>query len=187
MGRLVRRDQGFEAQLEQRSVLGRSRAADLRLDDARVSGEHPVIVWSIEGWMLRDPGSRNGTFVDGERVPSGVALLLREGAVVGFGRSDGLEFVGGEEPAPVITSGGRTHPIEIKWRPRKRRDPLVPAVVRAVDEALRGHDAEAAIEREFPDQAALGKQPQRVVQRGLRDPGAAQIQGLVAAYHPLTK
>ncbi|MEQ8841740.1 MAG: ATP-dependent helicase HrpB [Acidimicrobiales bacterium] len=45
------------------------------------------------------------------------------------------------EPAPVVASAGRTHPIEIKWRPRRRRrDPLVPAVVRAVDEALRGHD-----------------------------------------------
>ena len=41
-------------------------------------------------------------------------------------------------PAPVITSAGRTHPIEVRWRPRKRRDPLVPAIVRAVDEALTG-------------------------------------------------
>jgi ATP-dependent helicase HrpB len=49
-------------------------------------------------------------------------------------------LLGTGEPAPVISSPGRTHPIEIKWRPRKRRDPLVPAVVRAVDEALRGHD-----------------------------------------------
>lgn len=47
----------------------------------------------------------------------------------------------GTEPAPVITSAGRTHPIEIKWRPRRRkRDPLVPAVVRSVQEALRGPD-----------------------------------------------
>ncbi len=49
-------------------------------------------------------------------------------------------LLGTGEPAPVISSAGRTHPIEVKWRPRKRRDPLVPAVVRAVDEALRGHD-----------------------------------------------
>ena len=49
-------------------------------------------------------------------------------------------LLGTGEPAPIITSAGRTHPIEVKWRPRKRRDPLVPAVVRAVDEALRGHD-----------------------------------------------
>ncbi|MEM9464500.1 MAG: ATP-dependent helicase HrpB [Actinomycetota bacterium] len=40
--------------------------------------------------------------------------------------------------APVVTSPGRTYPIEIVWRPKKRRDPLAPAVVRAVQEALRG-------------------------------------------------
>ncbi len=50
-------------------------------------------------------------------------------------------LLGGDgEDAPVVTSAGRTFPIEVKWRPRKRRDPLVPAVVRAVGEALRGHD-----------------------------------------------
>ena len=50
------------------------------------------------------------------------------------------ELLGTGEPAPIITSAGRTHPIEIKWRPRKRRDPLIPAVARSVEEALRGHD-----------------------------------------------
>ncbi len=43
-------------------------------------------------------------------------------------------------PAPIITSPGRTHPIEVIWRPKKKRDPLVPAVVRAVNEALRAPD-----------------------------------------------
>ncbi len=41
------------------------------------------------------------------------------------------------DPAPTVSSPGRTHPIEIFWRPKKRRDPLVPAVVHSVREALR--------------------------------------------------
>lgn len=44
----------------------------------------------------------------------------------------------GDAPAPVITSAGRTFPVDIVWRPRKRRSPLVPAVVKTVTEALRG-------------------------------------------------
>jgi len=40
------------------------------------------------------------------------------------------------EPAPVISAPGRSHPVEIRWRPRRRRDPLVPKVVRGVWEAL---------------------------------------------------
>ncbi|MEM7139917.1 MAG: ATP-dependent helicase HrpB [Actinomycetota bacterium] len=50
-------------------------------------------------------------------------------------------LLGGDgEPAPIVTSVGRTFPIEVQWRPRKRRDPLAPAVVRATTEALRGPD-----------------------------------------------
>ena len=42
------------------------------------------------------------------------------------------------DDAPVVSSAGRTYPIELVWRPKKRREPLAPAVVRAVREALRG-------------------------------------------------
>lgn len=40
--------------------------------------------------------------------------------------------------APVVAAPGRSFPVEIVWRPRKKRDPLTPAVVRAVREGLRG-------------------------------------------------
>ena len=47
------------------------------------------------------------------------------------------QFVGDPDlPAPVVNAPGRTHPVEIRWRPRRRREPLVPKVVRAVGEAL---------------------------------------------------
>ncbi|MEO9224408.1 MAG: ATP-dependent helicase HrpB, partial [Acidimicrobiales bacterium] len=40
------------------------------------------------------------------------------------------------DPAPVIASAGRTHPVDIRWRPRRARDRLEPAVVAAVRQAL---------------------------------------------------
>jgi len=40
--------------------------------------------------------------------------------------------------APVVSSPGRAFPVDVLWRPRTRRAPLVPAVVRAAQEALRG-------------------------------------------------
>lgn len=39
--------------------------------------------------------------------------------------------------APVVASAGRTHPVDVVWLPRSRHDRLEPAVVRAVDRALR--------------------------------------------------
>ncbi len=45
-------------------------------------------------------------------------------------------LIGGDDPAPVISCAGRTHPIDVRWRPRKRRDKLELVVAKAVGEAL---------------------------------------------------
>ena len=43
---------------------------------------------------------------------------------------------GGGEPAPVVTSPGRTHPVDIRWRPRGPRDRPLDAVAAAVHAAV---------------------------------------------------
>nr|MBO2501695.1 ATP-dependent helicase HrpB [Thermoanaerobacterales bacterium] len=54
--------------------------------------------------------------LDGERV----AALLGDG-----------------QPAPVVTSEARAHPVEVRWAPRRPGERLEPAVVREVVRALR--------------------------------------------------
>jgi pSer/pThr/pTyr-binding forkhead associated (FHA) protein len=49
-------------------VLGRSRSCDLTLKTPDASRRHAEIVCGEEGWLLRDLGSTNGTFLNGERV-----------------------------------------------------------------------------------------------------------------------
>ena len=39
-------------------------------------------------------------------------------------------------PAPVVSCPGRTHPIDVRWRPRKGRDKLELSVATVVEEAL---------------------------------------------------
>jgi pSer/pThr/pTyr-binding forkhead associated (FHA) protein len=48
--------------------IGRSAAADIRLDDATVSRRHALIVHTDEGMRVLDDRSLNGLFVNGERV-----------------------------------------------------------------------------------------------------------------------
>jgi hypothetical protein len=48
-------------------VVGRSHAADLYIDDSRVSRRHLIIETTDAGWAVRDI-SANGTWVDGQRV-----------------------------------------------------------------------------------------------------------------------
>jgi pSer/pThr/pTyr-binding forkhead associated (FHA) protein len=53
---------------QQRSVLGRSRDADVQVEDPNVSRRHAEIVQEGSTYWLVDLGSTNGTEVDGRRV-----------------------------------------------------------------------------------------------------------------------
>ena len=47
-------------------------------------------------------------------------------------------LLGGEgDPAPVVTSESRAHPVDVRWEPRRPREHLEPAVVGAVRRVLR--------------------------------------------------
>jgi ABC-type multidrug transport system ATPase subunit len=48
--------------------VGRDPAADIRVDDARVSWRHGVLRTDENGWIFEDLGSTNGTFVGGRRI-----------------------------------------------------------------------------------------------------------------------
>jgi len=49
-------------------VIGRSRSCDLRLPSGDASRRHAEIVGTVEGYVLRDLDSTNGSFVNGEMV-----------------------------------------------------------------------------------------------------------------------
>ena len=51
-------------------MIGRRTESDLRLVGSDVSREHAEIVEQDGGWVLRDKGSRYGTYVNGERSPN---------------------------------------------------------------------------------------------------------------------
>jgi len=48
--------------------IGRDPQSDIVVSDPRVSWHHAVLQHQDGGWVLEDPGSTNGTFVNGERV-----------------------------------------------------------------------------------------------------------------------
>jgi pSer/pThr/pTyr-binding forkhead associated (FHA) protein len=58
-----------------RLVIGRSPLSDVVLTaDAQVSRTHAVLERIADRWIVRDVGSRNGTYVNGERVREPVRL-----------------------------------------------------------------------------------------------------------------
>jgi hypothetical protein len=67
------------------AVLGRSREADIVLDDANVSRKHAEVRPSGGSWTVRDLGSTNGVKVNGRRIDG--AQSLKAGDVIELGTS----------------------------------------------------------------------------------------------------
>jgi pSer/pThr/pTyr-binding forkhead associated (FHA) protein len=68
------------------AVLGRSREADIQVDDPNISRKHAELRPSGASWTVRDLGSTNGVKVNGRRIQG--AQSLRTGDTITLGTSD---------------------------------------------------------------------------------------------------
>ncbi len=77
-------------------TIGRRAASDLRLTSSDISKDHAEIARVGGNYLVRDPRSRFGTFVQGERITE---RALRHGDRIELGRSGGAEltFLLGDE------------------------------------------------------------------------------------------
>ena len=73
-------------------VVGRSDDADVLLDDVTVSRRHAQFQRSEAGWVLRDSGSLNGTYVNRDRIDE---VVLVGGDEVQIGKYRFVFLVGG--------------------------------------------------------------------------------------------
>jgi pSer/pThr/pTyr-binding forkhead associated (FHA) protein len=70
--------------LEETSTIGRTAANTIALTDASVSAQHARVIRSAEGFMIEDVGSRNGTYVNSEKLIE--KRLLADGDLVRLGK-----------------------------------------------------------------------------------------------------
>ncbi|HVV37572.1 MAG TPA: FHA domain-containing protein [Acidimicrobiales bacterium] len=104
-------------------VVGRDAAADFVLSSLGVSRRHAELHWTGAEVVVRDLGSRHGTFVDGERIPPGDALAVAPYAAIEVGDSV-LTVAAGPEPAPVVERG-RFRLAKTDNAPRRSYAPFV--------------------------------------------------------------
>jgi pSer/pThr/pTyr-binding forkhead associated (FHA) protein len=80
---------------EERVTIGRLAHNMLQIEELSVSSHHADIFLKAGRYHLHDPGSTNGTFVNGEQITD---AILRSGDEVRFGSVEGL-FLSEEEAA----------------------------------------------------------------------------------------
>jgi serine phosphatase RsbU (regulator of sigma subunit) len=80
-------------------MIGRLSTADLHFTSSDVSREHAEIVQQEASFMLRDRGSRYGTFVNGEQVTERV---LQHGDRIRLGRTYSIELIYSEEGTDTV-------------------------------------------------------------------------------------
>jgi pSer/pThr/pTyr-binding forkhead associated (FHA) protein len=68
---------GREEPLRGDAFVGRDAVNQIRIDEATVSRRHALLVPREGRWWIADAGSFNGTFLNDQRLPPGVALQLR--------------------------------------------------------------------------------------------------------------
>ena len=64
-------------------TLGRSTVASVVVDDVYVSDEHAQVMPLDDGWVVRDLGSTNGTFLNGGKVTQPTALAAGDHLRIG--------------------------------------------------------------------------------------------------------
>ena len=94
---------GTRQLLQPEHVIGRAPGCALRIEERYVSAQHATLRWTDAGWELKDLGSRNGTYLDGQRLTSGKEYPLRRGARIAFGMATPeWELVDDSPPAVMV-------------------------------------------------------------------------------------
>ncbi|WP_437597611.1 FHA domain-containing protein [Sorangium sp. So ce590] len=85
MAILEQRGGGTRAALAAHALVGRSSVCAVRIEVRLASAEHARLSYRDGAWSVRDLGSKNGTFVNGERLAPGSARALAGGDQLAFG------------------------------------------------------------------------------------------------------
>lgn len=90
-------------------VVGRLPLCHLPLDASFISTAHALFRWNGSFWEIRDLGSKNGTYVNEQRITIGASVHVKNGAEIVFGgASERWRLIDDRPPTPaaVPVDGG---------------------------------------------------------------------------------
>jgi len=90
-------------------TVGRLPTSDLRIQSRKISNFHAVVHWDGAHWILKDMGSTNGTWLDGEPIAAGISHPLSGGQTIRFSNNHHWQVRSLEPPAAMaypVEGGG---------------------------------------------------------------------------------
>jgi sigma-54 dependent transcriptional regulator, acetoin dehydrogenase operon transcriptional activator AcoR len=91
---------------------------DIVVPDAWMSSRHAELARGTDGWMLTDLHSRNGTRVNGARVPGGVTAGVADGDLWQLGHTFFRFLTGPQENGPPLREARDVEGAAVSWSPR---------------------------------------------------------------------
>ncbi len=118
------------------TIIGRDESAKIRVATQELSRQHCLLIVSEAGVLVRDLGSRNGTFING--TPIAEETLLKPGDTLTTGPMT-FELEGGESPASkksVASTGAKKG----KFDPKTTDDDIASWLTDETSEGLSASD-----------------------------------------------
>ncbi len=120
----------FDRELAQSETqMGKGPRNDIVIADPAVSAAHAVVIAEADNYTIKDLGSRNGTFVNGERISE--PRTLRHGDVIGLGLSKLTFRLNSHSETGSVQSPEITAAIQRPGPPPLTQESLANAIVGA--------------------------------------------------------
>ncbi|MBN1995546.1 MAG: FHA domain-containing protein [Anaerolineae bacterium] len=99
-------------------IIGRDATSDVQIDDRQVSRRHAEISRTPKGYTIRDLGSKNGTFLNGEAI-SAEPQFIRTGDELSIALCAKLTFIEDDATAPAVPLQRREAAIKMDFAAKR--------------------------------------------------------------------
>jgi hypothetical protein len=130
--KLVNKQSGKVLKVANGEIMGRTEGKNPFVTDHEMSREHLQFIFEQDKWFVKDLKSRNGVFLNNQRIPPGVNVPIKSQDDLRFGKQAFKATVAGfSEPAPIVKESKEPEPVAPPPPPMARASGVAGSSLRA--------------------------------------------------------